>query len=391
MYYYLCILFAGSGYKEEWLEGCLQFTDGIEPSGGDCAYFDLSGHPDPSEIAARLAEFLSDASGRPVRYGAAGSKWIARLAAEWEDDGLALSDPAAFLAPLPVECLRPIAPENIVRLRFLGYRTIGEAVSIPLEVLWRQFDEEGYRIYRAARGFFADPVRALFPPESIIERFRFDGCVSNWADVEGALRLLADRLGKRLADRDRQGQRMVIVLETGGAPSRLERMFARPIATPSAAFAAMTLMVKNAFDDTIVNEKTKNKNFIDDRIVKSTPNDATGLLTESQVPPGSPDRTNDGRSGDLKNGCDSVGRPVASIESHCEGAIRAIRILMPGLEKTDRAQPNLLESVPERRRRLMMERIIRTFRSRYGDRSIRPAREVPVPRRLQILREWQRG
>ena len=206
-----CLVWEEEPYRAAqaaWLDVCAEFSDAIEPERQHAAWVDLSGHPDASQVAVMLAEAVEGRLGHAVRIGLAGTKWIAEVAARAPHPdlpGLAApcTNPAAFLAPLGVEWLLPALPEHRERLRFLGYRTIGEVAALPYRTLEGQFASEGRRVLDAAQGRCFEPVRAVYPPDALLERFVFEGATEDLAVLDAGLQALALGISKRLGEQDR--------------------------------------------------------------------------------------------------------------------------------------------------------------------------------------------
>jgi DNA polymerase-4 len=227
-----------------WLDVCTEFSGTIEPIDQHVATIDLSGHPDPFDVVGKLVGSLELKTRLPVRCGAADSRWIAKLAADHDDQGAAWLDPESFLAEIPVTELLPALPESRQRLYFLGYYTIGAVAQVPLEVLRRQFGQEALVIHAAARGRHSEPVKALYPLDSIRECLIFEGPVDTLETIDLALRAIASRLGKRLSEQGKFGTKLRLEIETEGEgrESRL-RKFTKPVADGTSALAALRLLM----------------------------------------------------------------------------------------------------------------------------------------------------
>ncbi|HVT13005.1 MAG TPA: hypothetical protein VHE55_12140 [Fimbriimonadaceae bacterium] len=305
--------------RRAWLDLCVDFTGVIEPADQHCAWLDLSLHPNPVDVAERLIRVLAQATGLAVAYGAAPSKWIARLAAKYEDCGLAERDPRAFLAALPVHELLPIAPEHRDRLRFLGYDTIGGVAGLPLPVLQEQFGQEGLIIHSAATGQMSQQVKAFYPPSSMADSIVFDGIVDDLETVQDACRSLALRIGERLANRNMQSGKLRIALELeDGSLKALSRTFTKPLRCPGSVHSALRLLVGPALKEPVV----------------------------------------------------------------------SIRAFIPDLERVREFQPGLVDGCaylgsPE------VEAAMRNIRTVFGDKSIQLGKEIDLPRRVKVLREWK--
>jgi DNA polymerase-4 len=225
--------------QKAWLEVCTQFTDVIEPIDQHEAYLDLSSHSHPFDLWETLRNKIENQTS-----GIARVKWIARAALEKNDpERLAYFAPNVFLDELPTSLLEPVALESRRRLEFLGYRTVGDVATIPLETLRSLFGQEALTIWQASRGKSSEAVRALYPEASLADRFYFESPVHQREQIEAALQVLARRLSKRLTDKDLQGSILRLWLGIEDEPEVLvEREFAKPMqSTTSLRFALCTL------------------------------------------------------------------------------------------------------------------------------------------------------
>jgi DNA polymerase IV len=237
----------------DWLNACVDYTGVIEPEDQHTAFLDLSQHPNPLDIADKVVCALVTKTNLHVDYGIAPSKWLARLASEFDDCGLAVRDPQEFLAPLPVSALLPIRPEYRERLTFLGYRNIEEVAQIPLDVLRAQFDAAALQIQLASHGKLADNVQPLYPPDSMSESFIFDGATDCLLSVEDACRMIGSRIGERLSTKGLEGCLAQLKIEfEEGPPRKILRKFAKPIRCARSARAALRALIEEQLDHPVV-------------------------------------------------------------------------------------------------------------------------------------------
>lgn len=230
-----------------WLDACLEYTGVIEPADQHAAWLDLSPHPHPVDIAERLIRQLTKRTHLKVGFGAAPSKWLACLAARHDDCGLALRDPSSFLAPLPVGELLPVRPEHRERLLFLGYYRIGDVAKLSLATLQEQFGEDALTIYSASAGLLHQLPKAAYPPDSISDRFVFDGAVDTFETIDLAYRVLARRVGERLQALNSQCAKLRVGVEReDGRIERIARTFAKPMRCPTTVYTALKLLIESA-------------------------------------------------------------------------------------------------------------------------------------------------
>ncbi len=228
--------------QEKWLSVVARYSDAIEPVTQDTAYVDLSGHPKPEATARHITKTLGK-SGFYPRSGLASTRFVAKLAASYEGAN-ALHAPKQFLAKLRVENL-PAPPEVAVRLRLLGYGTIGQVAAVPKELLRPVFGDIAHELELACRGRGDAHVEALYPPQSITTRFMFENPVDSLETFDLGLKQLAERLSKRLLDEDGFSECLELCLEfEDGQIVSVSRNFARSIHTTREALAALRLILK---------------------------------------------------------------------------------------------------------------------------------------------------
>lgn len=257
------------GAQETWLDVCAEFSDVIEPETQNGAYVDLSGHPDPGSIAWLLQKALRERLNWDSRTGIAGSKWIAKVAQLVGEEGEAAMphleaahNPAAFLAGLKPWLLLPAEEEDRRRLRFLGYRTIGEVASIPTGVLRDQFGLNGLIIRQAANGGVFQKVRAVYPKDSVSTRVRFEGGVSEEEVFNQGLTSLAKKLSELLKERDSQGCEIKVLLEfEDGDALKTARKFMKPMQSARAVYSGLKLLLKSAVERPVVEVRARMPNL----------------------------------------------------------------------------------------------------------------------------------
>ena len=337
--------------QEEWLDICNQFSDVIEPDTQCSAYLDLTSHPDPLAIAWQLQKELKEDLGWESHIGIAGSKWIARVADMVGGEGVpyerASTDPASFLAPLKTKMLLPIPEEHRMRLRFLGYRTIGEVAGVPLNVLQEQFGREGLLIHQAARGGVFQPVRAVYPKDSVASRMYIEGGIDNTEAMIRVLQKVSENLSDQLQEREAQGNEITAIVEDeNGAVRRLSRKFMKPMQEKRAIYAGLKLVFEPFFDYQL-NPTAQTK--------VSEPQMEISLSPQSGFPP----------------------------------TISRIRVYLTNIRPADKFQ-RLLTGDHSRCERLNSTRAtLNHIRTVFGDRAIEVASEIKEPRRKLVMRAWK--
>lgn len=305
--------------QADWLDLCIAFSNVIEPADQHAAWIDLSAHPQPIDIADELFRTLQRATNLTISSGIASTKWLAQLAAKYNDCGQVLRNPSAFLAGLPVKELLPVPLEYRQRLQFLGYSKIGDVAHIPFPVLQEQFDEASYLIETSAKGGAFEAVDAAYPPASILEKFIFDGLAESLEAVQNTVELLAQRIGRRLELQNLEGCLVSITLEfEDGKTKLISRTFSKPLRDSKTVSPSLHLLLEK-----------------------------------------------------------NLSRPLA-----------AIQILLSGLKKVTIEQGAFLEKSGTRTPR-RLESAIKKAQAVFGDSSVKLGKEIQLPRRVYVLREWK--
>lgn len=239
--------------QRAWIDVATEYSDAVEPDGQHAAYVDLSGHPNPRQIAYALRNRLTAMNANEkagphqnlkVRIGVAGSRWVAREAALRGDPAeIATLLPRRYVAPLPTFSL-PSPAEVVQRLVLLGYRTVGDVAELPFETLQAQFGELAFDLKRTALGGGDAHVEAVFPAGSLAERFCFDGSPDTIQELEAGLRKVAARLGNALRRDEASAKQVELFLEgADGNPEVRRRTFAKPVTGTAVLLGALRLML----------------------------------------------------------------------------------------------------------------------------------------------------
>jgi DNA polymerase-4 len=223
-----------------WMDVCAEYTGVIEPEEPHSAYLDLQGVPAPHELAEPLAADVYAAIRLCPQVGIANSKLVARVVGR----ALRPGEDATFLSQLPIEALWPVKMEYRRRLRFLGYRTIGDVAKLPSSLLCKQFGNDGISILRWAMGIDETRVRALYPPEEVGAKFYFPQPAKNDAEVETALLRLSQDLAVKLSCRDAQTRKLLIKVAFERREETANRTFNRPMRSSGALLTGLRLTLR---------------------------------------------------------------------------------------------------------------------------------------------------
>ncbi|MGQ4877098.1 DNA polymerase IV [Billgrantia sp. LNSP4103-1] len=184
-----------------------ELTPLVEPLSLDEAFLDVTEVTRFSGSATWMAHWLKEEClkrvGITVSVGAAPSKFLAKIASDWEKpDGLTVITPAQvddFVRELPVTKLHGVGPATGKRLQALDIATCKDLQGIPLERLLQEFGKFGQRLHELARGIDERPVRIERERKSVSAEVTFATDLSNLNECHAELAPLCERLEARLA------------------------------------------------------------------------------------------------------------------------------------------------------------------------------------------------
>lgn len=315
--------------RNDWLKKCLIASHVIEPESHSSAWIDLSGHPDPLDVATSLFAQLV-LNGYMFSAGVATSKWVAKLSAQKIDVDAArlgipqiepVVNPKQYLSVLPTQMLFPVSSQARDRLVFLGYRRIGKVLLAPISALKDQFGKETQLILQAAVGGPFEDVRAEYPPHSHSHQLQFESRVESRLELEAACEQIANQLSSQLCQLDRlAGHFMMSIDFEDGAVGTFAKALVKPIqaATP---FRALLIAALDQID---------------------------------------------------------VQAPVAGI-----------RILLSNLKSAERHQRSLDHRMSKRDTEVLLQPVRSRLKTSFGSDSLQLASEMQVPRRIRLLRFWK--
>jgi DNA polymerase-4 len=173
----------------------------VEPLSMDEAFLDVTGARRRLGDAAEIGEYLRarvfDEQGITCSVGAAGTKFVAKLAStRAKPDGMLVVRPPevmGFLHPLPVGALWGVGPKTEETLLRLGLRTVGDIAHVPARTLQRALGAAaGSHLHELSWG--RDPRRVV--PD---EPERSTGAEETFStDIDRELLHLAERTAGRL-------------------------------------------------------------------------------------------------------------------------------------------------------------------------------------------------
>jgi protein ImuB len=171
----------------------------------------------------------------PVRVGLGPNPFVAHAAATL-GEGICERDPAAFVAPLPLELLE-CGADVCDRLRLLGVTTLGELAALPHGPFVRRFGPEAATWHDRARGIDRRPLRPRPRDLRIDRRLYGEGEATSEEAVLFALRALVGTVVDDLGAAGKRAGRLLLTLECENGDLReIAARVAQPTALPATLF-----------------------------------------------------------------------------------------------------------------------------------------------------------
>ena len=188
----------------------------------DEAFFDVTpgrySSEDPVAICRRIMARVG-ALGVSCSIGLGVNKTVAKIASERDKPrGLTVVPPgteASFLAPLPVRSMSGIGGSAERALAARGIRTLGQLAAAPLEELEPIFGVNAEAVRTRAQGRERSPVReavAEEEPKSVSNERTFAQDLTEREDIEAAIALLGQSVGRRLRRQGLAGRTVTLKL-----------------------------------------------------------------------------------------------------------------------------------------------------------------------------------
>ncbi len=234
-------------------------TPQVQPLSIDEAALDLAGTEalhgaPPAAMLARLAMRIEREVGVTVSIGLAANRMLAKLAAGQDKPrGFAVlgQDAAARLAPLALGVLPGIGPVQQARLARLGLTRVGQLQALTDAEARRLLGADGASLVRRARGEDARAVDPAGGAKSISAETTFDRDIAAIPALERQLWTLAEKLARRLREKQVAAAGVVLKLKTDRFASRTRAArLAQPTALPDRLFEAARALLAREADGT---------------------------------------------------------------------------------------------------------------------------------------------
>lgn len=195
----------------------------VEPVSLDEAYLDLSPeirlfpHP-PALLLIRLARAIEREVGITVSVGLSYNKFLAKLASERQKPRgfsvIGRAEAREVLAAMPVRNIHGVGAATAERMQRAGINHVSDLQAMAEAELVGRFGKFGRRLSALVRGEDPRPVVAEREPKSISAETTFLHDLRARAELEAALRPLAERVAARLARNELAGRTVVLKLKT---------------------------------------------------------------------------------------------------------------------------------------------------------------------------------
>lgn len=217
----------------------LNETPFVEQVSIDEAFFDISPGrftgADPVPVVQRISKRVA-ALGITCSIGLGHSKTVAKIASERDKPrGITIVPPGteeAFLAPLPVRAMSGVGKAAERELLRRGIRTLGQLARADAIDLAAVFGANGEAMRKRAMGRELSPVAPRDAPEdvkSVSNERTFAHDLTDRADVEAALCLLGENVGRRLRRHGLAGKTVTVKLKYSfGEGQTIQRRLAHP-------------------------------------------------------------------------------------------------------------------------------------------------------------------
>jgi len=183
-----------------------ELTPLVEPLSLDEAFLDVTDVAGFRGSATWMARWIKAEclarTGITVSVGAAPSKFLAKIASDWEKpDGLTVIPPErvdAFVRELPVKKLHGVGPATGAKLDAMGIHHCEDLRAQPIDRLLDEFGKFGRRLYELSRGIDERPVRVERERKSISVETTFHHDLPDLASAREALVPLCEKLKARI-------------------------------------------------------------------------------------------------------------------------------------------------------------------------------------------------
>ena len=197
-----------------------RYTDQVEPLSIDEAFLDITGSTallgSPEHIAQSIKKEIRTATGLNASVGLAPNKFLAKIASDLrKPDAFVIVEEKQiedFLRDLPISRLWGVGPKTEVRLREMGFRTIGQIASASRESLVRSLGSLGEHLYQLSHGKDDRPVVPNWEPKSISSETTFEEDTDDRDLLLRTILELSDHVAERLRKDEYRARKVTLKL-----------------------------------------------------------------------------------------------------------------------------------------------------------------------------------
>ena len=196
-----------------------EFTPHIEPLSIDEAFLEVSGmstmYSGPKALGRAIKERVFEETGLIISAGLAPNKFLAKLASDLDKpDGLVVipyGREKEILAPLPIKRIWGVGPRTEKILKNGGFHLMRHIQALPDESsLIPLVGNQARRIWELANGIDDRPVETNRKIQSIGAEETYEEDLTDGSAIELEFRYFANRLSKRLRNRNLLGHTVSI-------------------------------------------------------------------------------------------------------------------------------------------------------------------------------------
>ncbi|NLK88634.1 MAG: DNA polymerase IV [Clostridiaceae bacterium] len=209
--------------SEEVMDLLYGFSSIIEPNSIDEAWLDMTGSLQlfgPPLIAARrIMQEIEQQLGLWCSIGISENKFLAKMASSMKKpkgiSTLWIDEIQEKMWPLPVDALYGVGRKTAEKLTAYGIRTIGDLAAVDESLLAGWFGKTGRLLSRHARGVDPEPVlpQQSDAAKSIGRSITLPQNLSQFAEAEPILLSLADAVGRTARKNNRIGRTVHVVIK----------------------------------------------------------------------------------------------------------------------------------------------------------------------------------
>ncbi|MEM6709307.1 MAG: DNA polymerase IV [Pseudomonadota bacterium] len=186
------------------------FSPSVEPISLDEAFLDMSGTEHlfgtPGEMAEQLRAAVREATGGlTISVGVSSTKYVAKVASGYrKPNGVTIVPPdhaIDWLAPQPVSRLWGAGPKTQARMQAAGWHTVGDVAAASESALVAAFGSQGLRFKSLAQGIDPREVERSRRARSLSSERTLSEDLVDHRDIGAHLTQSAERLARRLRNK----------------------------------------------------------------------------------------------------------------------------------------------------------------------------------------------